>query len=356
MNRLRNPRLARSLSYVFWALPAVLGMSALEGRTAGKETEETSVEQANAEAYGIRLVLRDGSVIECSSHRETRTHLHVTLAGQEVAIPLDAIRHRFRSGKTEQSLYFASNDPLPKKSWAQLRAAAEKAVVKVQHDLGTGSGFIIHPDGFVITNQHAVLGAANLSVTLYRPTTEGLVEETIRKVRILSLNGAYNLALLKLEPERPRQPEPSEELKEGEKGVFPWAPLGDARLLKTGDEVFSFSSVEDGRRELLKGVIRDRNPRAPDPGSGAGHSLYLNTSIPVSVKSSGVPVFNLRGEVVGVTNVRLEGAEGLGFALPSPFLMLFIEHRESFVFDPSDSRNGFEYLPPPSIPTVKEKN
>ena len=81
----------------------------------------------------------------------------------------------------------------------------------------------------------------------------------------------------------------------------------------------------------------------------------MQTSTPINPGNSGGPLFNLRGEVVGVTNMKITTGEGLGFAIPASAVKFFLKNRDSFAYDNDNPGNAFRYLPPPrrsNIPTT----
>ncbi|MGB0744512.1 MAG: trypsin-like peptidase domain-containing protein, partial [Opitutales bacterium] len=83
-----------------------------------------------------------------------------------------------------------------------------------------------------------------------------------------------------------------------------------------------------------------------------GGRLYLQTTTQINPGNSGGPLFNLKGEVVGVNNMKIAavGAEGLGFSISSRTLKSFLDNLEAYAFDPRNPNSGFRYLNPPSIP------
>ena len=77
--------------------------------------------------------------------------------------------------------------------------------------------------------------------------------------------------------------------------------------------------------------------------------LYLQTDTAINPGNSGGPLFNSRGEVIGVTSrgARADMADNLGFAIPVGYVQDFLRHREAFSFDKTNPNSGYRYLDPP---------
>ena len=76
--------------------------------------------------------------------------------------------------------------------------------------------------------------------------------------------------------------------------------------------------------------------------------LFLQTTTQINPGNSGGPLFNLRGEVVGITNMKITFGEGLGFAIPVESVKYFLDHREAFAYSNDNPSNAYRYLEPPS--------
>lgn len=203
------------------------------------------------------------------------------------------------------------------------------AVVLVQSPTGLGSGFLVHPEGYVVTNHHVVAGETELTVTRF--VREGAGLERIRhlKVRIVASDPRVDLALLKIE-DAPAGFE------------FPTVPLGESRGLAEGQTVFAIGSPLGLDRTVSQGIVSARNRLVDD-------QLYIQTTTQINPGNSGGPLFNLRGEVVGVNNMKAMavGVEGLNFAIPATALKEFLRNRDAYAFDPRSPNAGFRYTSPP---------
>lgn len=203
------------------------------------------------------------------------------------------------------------------------------AVVLVQSPTGLGSGFIIHSDGYVVTNHHVVAGETELTVTRYVRGGGELERVRHQKIRIVATDPRADLALLRIEDP---------------KGVdaFPTVAVGDSLGLEEGQSVFAIGSPLGLDRTVSQGIVSSRN-RLVDG------QLYIQTTTQINPGNSGGPLFNLRGEVIGVNNMKAMGVgvEGLNFAIPATVLKTFLRNREAFAFDPRSPNAGFRYNTPP---------
>jgi serine protease Do len=76
--------------------------------------------------------------------------------------------------------------------------------------------------------------------------------------------------------------------------------------------------------------------------------LYLQTTAQINPGNSGGPLFNMSGEVIGVTNMKIALGEGLGFAIPSEAVRFFLDHRDAYAYSTDNPSNPYRYLEPPS--------
>lgn len=208
------------------------------------------------------------------------------------------------------------------------------SVVLVQTPVGLGSGFIVNGEGYVVTNDHVIAGEHRISITVFEQGARELEKVTYENVRIVATSSDLDLALLKIEDA-------------GDKD-FAVVPLSNGDRLRQGQTVFAIGSPLGLDRSVSEGIISvaDRviNGR-----------LYLQTTTQINPGNSGGPLFNLRGEVVGVNNMKIAavGAEGLGFSISTQVLRSFLDNRDAYAFDPRNPNAGFRYLSPPILEGAK---
>jgi serine protease Do len=167
-----------------------------------------------------------------------------------------------------------------------------------------GSGFIIDPSGYIITNAHVVKGAQRVQVVLSSANSDDSEDVVFSSktdlvpARIVGVTSEIDLALLKVDV-----------------GGLRALKLASYRNLRQGESVFAFGSPEGLRNTVTHGII-SAVARQTDPDSTM---VYIQTDAPINPGNSGGPLVNVDGEVVGVDTFILSqsgGNEGLGFAIP----------------------------------------
>jgi S1-C subfamily serine protease len=168
--------------------------------------------------------------------------------------------------------------------WAEIVGRIRPAVVVIETDNALASGFIVKPDGIIVTNHHVVADAKAMAVKL----ASG---EVYRNVYLLSSDPIDDLAFLKIEAVD-----------------LPTIPLGNSNNVHVGDEVLLVGSpkgleqtVSNG---LISGIRLDEGVRV------------LQTSAAASPGSSGGPLLNRGGEAVGVMSFKIVNGENLNFTIP----------------------------------------
>jgi serine protease Do len=224
---------------------------------------------------------------------------------------------------------FYSTDarPAPARDVQGLVKQIGEAVVQVRTPEGLGSGFFINADGYLITNFHVIEGETEISVEVYHQTDGQLVRDTYKQVRIIAINKFHDLALLHIEDKNAPK--------------FKFVTLGSADALTVGDSVFAIGSPMGLERTVTQGIISTKTRELEG-------ELYLQTTAQINRGNSGGPLFNMAGEVVGVTNMKITFGEGLGFAIPVELVKNFLDHRDAFAYSADNPNNPYRYLEPPS--------
>jgi serine protease Do len=172
----------------------------------------------------------------------------------------------------------------------------------VERRRSSGSGVILDAAGYVMTNYHVVQGARRVQVvTASRPQGTSIVRPRERTLdaTVVGVDEETDLALLKVNG-----------------ATFAALPLGDSDTLRPGQLVFAFGSPLGLDNTVTMGVVSavGRQLESDDP------MVYIQTDAPINPGSSGGPLVNAEGQVVGINTLILSqggGNEGLGFAAPS---------------------------------------
>lgn len=155
-----------------------------------------------------------------------------------------------------------------------------------------GSGFLIDPEGYVVTNLHVIEGADEIRVILHDDTNLPAV--------VLGTDQKTDLALLKVESPTP----------------LPYANWGDSDATRVGDWIIAIGNPFGLGGSVSAGII---SAQARDLESGP-YDEYLQTDAAINRGNSGGPMFNLAGEVIGVNTAIISptgGSVGIGFAIPA---------------------------------------
>jgi serine protease Do len=199
------------------------------------------------------------------------------------------------------------------------------AVVKVSSPSGMGSGFFINEQGHLITNYHVIEKETRIEITVFTDTGDGFEKKKFKQVKIEAINPYVDLALLKVE--------------DLEQHPVTFAYLGDIDSIEVGQGVFAIGNPLGLERSVTDGVISTRN-RAFEG------IVYIQTNTDINPGNSGGPLFNLAGEVIGVTNMGYIFYGGLGFAIPVDYVKHFIDNRDAFAYDKDNPNTGYRYLQP----------
>lgn len=223
--------------------------------------------------------------------------------------------------------YYEGSTELPARNVRELASEVGEAVVQVRTPSSLGSGFIINEEGYLLTNFHVIEGESHIRVELFRQRADQWERIPCRNVRIVAINRFYDLALLKVEDSAAQPLRP--------------VKLGSSQGLTVGERVFAVGSPLGLERTVTEGIVSTKTRELQGV-------LYLQTTAPINPGNSGGPLFDMRGLVVGVTNMKITFGEGLGFAIPIERVKEFLQNREAYAYDVANPNSPYRYLPPPT--------
>jgi serine protease Do len=280
---------------------------------------------------GDVISLIDGRSITATILKETSEKLWLDMGFTVIEVPRAQVESIARAKpddarvETRRDDLFRTATNLPERTPKELARKFGEAVIMVSTPGGLGSGFIIHPDGYAITNAHVIQGETRIKATVFEQRNLDFRRREIQDVEIVAVNNHMDLALIKLKKDE---------------GDFPTVYLADTDDLLAGQEVFAIGAPLGLERTLSQGVI------ATTQRNFEG-STFIQTTAQINPGNSGGPLFNTRGEVIGVTNMKIPFGEGLGFAIPAKYVRDFVRNRDAFAYDRSNPNSGYDYLAPP---------
>jgi serine protease Do len=164
---------------------------------------------------------------------------------------------------------------------------------QIEH--GLGSGVIISPDGYIVTNNHVVEGAVDIRVTMSDKRTFS--------AKLIGTDPLTDLAVVKING-----------------SDFPSVPLGDSTKLHPGQSVLAFGNPYGFRFTVTRGIVSALNRPNPDPSNRRKPGQFIQTDAAINPGNSGGPLVDARGEVVGINTFLVSDSgsfSGMGFAIPA---------------------------------------
>jgi serine protease Do len=155
---------------------------------------------------------------------------------------------------------------------------------------GEGSGFIIHPDGTIMTNAHVVSGASEVTVRL--------TDRREYTAKVIGVDTKSDIAIIKINAKD-----------------LPTVKLGDSHQLKVGEWVLAIGAPFGFENSATAGIVSAKGRTLPD----SGYVPFIQTDVPINPGNSGGPLFNMEGQVVGINSQiysRSGGYMGVSFAIP----------------------------------------
>lgn len=172
--------------------------------------------------------------------------------------------------------------------------------------ISSGSGFIISDDGLVVTNAHVVASSTDgkvLVTTMNGKKRTGVVH---------SLDAASDIALVQLDNDFT-----------GEK--YPTVVLGSSRKLRNGEFVVALGSPMQLQNSCSFGIVSATARHARELGFRKSRSEFIQTDAAINQGNSGGPLVNLAGHVIGINSMKVQGADGISFAIPIDSAMQIVQ-------------------------------
>ncbi|MBW1892838.1 MAG: trypsin-like peptidase domain-containing protein [Deltaproteobacteria bacterium] len=169
---------------------------------------------------------------------------------------------------------------------------------------GLGSGFFIHPSGYILTNNHVIKRAQEVKVLTH--------DGADHKVIIVARDPIYDLALLKVVG--------------GADHEFPVLPMGDSKQVDSGDMVIAVGNPIGLGHTVTSGIISHTGRNLSGTPEQKGRQIrFIQTDAAINPGSSGGPLITLSGAWIGINSAGAVSSEGIGFAAPSYQVKEFLD-------------------------------
>lgn len=164
---------------------------------------------------------------------------------------------------------------------------------RIEH--GLGSGVIISPDGYIVTNNHVVDGATDIRVTL--------TDRRVLKAKLIGTDPLTDLAVIKVEG-----------------ASLPNIPWGNSTALQVGQSVLAFGNPYGFRFTVTRGIVSALNRSNPDSGDPRKPGGFIQTDAAINPGNSGGALVDSRGQLMGINTFLISPSgsfSGMGFAIPA---------------------------------------
>lgn len=195
--------------------------------------------------------------------------------------------------------FFGQSDPFG--GFGQFFGPRMRTQPQIEH--GLGSGVVISPDGYIVTNNHVVDGATDIRVTTSN--------RRVLKAKLIGTDALTDLAVLKVDAK--------------DLASVPW---GDSKEVKPGQTVLAFGNPYGFQFTVTRGIVSAINRANPDASDRRKPGEFIQTDAAINPGNSGGPLVDARGEVVGINTFLISPSgsfSGMGFAIPTQIVRPTVE-------------------------------
>ena len=207
---------------------------------------------------------------------------------------------------TRQRVKVATQNPFAGTPFADLFGGQQDGGPQTREAQSLGSGFIVSPDGYVVTNNHVIVADGQGEV---ESITVTMPDGGEYPAKLVGRDGASDLAVLKISAGKD----------------LPFVKFGDSRNARVGDWVIAIGNPFGLGGTVTSGII---SAVYRNTGSGTAYDRYLQTDASINRGNSGGPMFDMQGNVIGINNAIFSptgGSVGIGFAIPAEVAAPIVE-------------------------------
>ena len=274
------------------AVVAVVSIASLAGYELAHAAKAAVVAPAAAplDDNSVAAILTLDRAMETLAARVTPAVVNVTVTSKEKAQEGDD------QSSDEIQRFFA-----PFGGSRQFRIVPRSQRDRVEH--GLGSGVIISPDGYIVTNNHVVDGATDIHVTM--------TNREVLAAKLIGTDPLTDLAVIKVNASN-----------------LPSVPWGDSANLHPGQTVLAFGNPYGFRFTVTRGIISALNRPNPDASDRRKPGEFIQTDAAINPGNSGGALVNARGQLIGINTFLVSSSgsfSGMGFAIPAQIVQPTVE-------------------------------
>src|SRR5215471_3210587 len=282
MRRLALPALAIAFT------ASAVGYRWVEPLMARAASAAPSAAPLDADSVGALMAL--DKAMETLAARVTPAVVNVEVTSRSKQEAAD------REGPEDMQQFFGGSGP-----FGQFGPRMRQQQPQIEH--GMGSGVVVSPDGYIVTNNHVVDGAVDIRVRTS--------DRRVLKAKLIGTDPLTDLAVLKVNATDMTS-----------------APWGDSKEVRPGQTVLAFGNPYGFRFTVTRGIVSAVNRANPDPTNRSKPGEFIQTDAAINPGNSGGPLVDARGQVVGINTFLISPSgtfSGMGFAIPSQIVRPTVE-------------------------------
>ena len=290
-----------------------------------------------AQNQGEVLKLKGGTLIKGKILKQTKRAVIIDLGydvlripGNEILEITDEMPAPIQTKEQKHALYTAKQ--MEEVSTSVGVKDFGESVVVVRSPRGLGSGFLINKQGNIVTNFHVIQGEKHITITHFKKTDRELKRFVHKNVRIVALDPFHDLAILQVTENIGKVSHPM--------------VLSPDDNVAVGEKVFVIGNPLGLERTVTEGVVSHT-------GRNFAGKVFLQIDAAINPGNSGGPLFNSRGQVIGVINMSARFMQGLNFAIPIHHVKFLLNHIDTFAYNEANPLSGYVYPAPPPNPQKK---
>src|SRR5712664_2901956 len=209
-------------------------------------------------------------------------------------------------GPPDMQQFFGPGNPFGRQFGGRQFSFPSQPQNRMEH--GLGSGVIISPDGYIVTNNHVIDGAVDIRVTMSN--------REVLSAKLVGADPLTDLAVIKVNASN-----------------LPSVPWGNSASLRPGQTVLAFGNPYGFRFTVTRGIVSALNRPNPDASDRRKPGEFIQTDAAINPGNSGGPLVNARGEVVGINTFLISSSgtfSGMGFAIPTQIVRPTVDNLIKF--------------------------